>query len=77
MWGTAARAQTIGPRRLTSSVAAQSVVGHVLQGGVAHDAGVVDEHVEPAPLLGHLVDSALHGEGVGDVGGEGERLAAR
>ena len=52
------------------------LVGHVLEGGVPHDAGVVHHHVDPAPLLGHAVEQALDGEGVGHVRGEGQGLAA-
>ena len=77
MCGTAARAHTITPRRLTSSISCRSSSDEVLQRRLAQQAGVVDEDVEAAPLLGDAVERALDGEGVGDVGRERQRLAAR
>ena len=53
------------------------LVGDLGQGGVAHDAGVVDEHVEPAPLRHDGVHRALDGGRVGHVGGDAEGVAAR
>ena len=40
------------------------------------DAGVVDQHVDPAELRHRRVDERLALVGVGDVGGHGEHLAA-
>ena len=40
------------------------------------DAGVVDENVDPAPSLNHVLDRSLDGGCLGDVESEGDRLVA-
>ena len=77
MCGTAARAQTMAPRRFTSSVSWKSSSVSSSSEASRSDARVVDQHVEPAPLVDDAVERALDGEGVGHVVGEGERVAPR
>jgi hypothetical protein len=63
-------------RRFTSIVS-EVLVRELLERGLAQDSRVVDEHVEPAPVVRDAVERALDGEGVGHVGRERQRLAAR
>jgi hypothetical protein len=56
---------------------AEIVVGQVLERRLPQRAGVVHQHVEPAPLLGHAVEGALHRERIGHVVRERQGLAAR
>ena len=42
----------------------------------AHAGGIVDQHVDPAVLLGHVGDQRVHGIGAGQVKGVEPRAAA-
>ena len=65
-----------GPAQVHVEGGLPLLLGDVLDDGVPHDAGVVHDHVDPAPLLGHPVEQPLHREAVGHVDGEGQGLAA-
>jgi hypothetical protein len=51
-------------------------VAHVPDGAVPHDAGVVHQHVEPAPLVHRLGDDPAGALVVGDVLVVGDRRTA-
>ncbi len=49
---------------------------HLLEGHVAGDAGVVDQHIHRAELFRHLADAGLTGFPVGDIAGVGVKMVA-
>ena len=68
------------PQHLGVEVRVDLGVGDVLERGHAPARGLgrrVDQHVDAAPRVDHLLDHGPHGRVVGRVGGDGEHLGAQ
>ena len=63
-----------GSFEVDADIGAQPIYVRILDGGGVHNAGVVEDDVEPTEAIGCRVDELLRHRRVGDVRGEGYRL---